>query len=156
MTPLTLASIGVLPRLLQLVVGLLGLVFSIKGRARGVSGLMVGAFVVMLVTTAAGVVWQFVSLNAASWSASSHLTADEIQLIFLGVGLPLDAAAVLSWLLVALAVVRSGRRPSPGFASPAYPAPAQAGYPSPASGYSQPGPGGPAPQPRPGSGMPNS
>lgn len=132
MTSLAFTSIETIPRVVQLVVGLLGLIFSIKGRAKGVSGLMVAAFVVMLVTTAAGIAWQFVSLNAASWSASNHLTVDEIRLIFMAVGLPLDAASVLSWLLVAIAVVR-GRPPrQPGFAP--YPGP-MAGPPGPQPGY---------------------
>ncbi|EME62760.1 hypothetical protein H074_07611 [Amycolatopsis decaplanina DSM 44594] len=130
--------------MLQLVVGLLGVIFSVKGRSRGVSGLMVGAFVVMLVTTAAGIAWQFVSLNVPSWSASEQLTADEIRLIFMGVGVPLDAAALLSWLLVAIAVVKSGRStrqpgiaPNPGPVN--YPMAAQPGFQNPQPGYTQPG-----------------
>ncbi|WP_414945158.1 hypothetical protein [Amycolatopsis sp. cmx-11-32] len=119
--------------MLLLVVGLLGLIFSIKGRSKGVSGLMVGAFVVMIVTTAAGIVWQFVLLNVPSWSTSNDLSFDEIRWIFMGVGIPLDAAAVLSWLLVAIAVVKAGRPPRrPGFAphpGPAdYPTAAQPGF----------------------------
>ncbi|WP_235783368.1 hypothetical protein [Amycolatopsis orientalis] len=132
--------------MLQLVVGLLGLVFSIRGRSKGVSGLMVGAFVVMLVTTAAGIAWQFLSVEVPSWSASGNLSADEIRLIFMGVGIPLDAAALLSWLLVALAVVKSGRPPrQPGLAPVNYPMAAQPGFPATQPGHSQPIP--PAQQP---------
>jgi hypothetical protein len=154
MSPLTFASIQVIPQVLQLVVGVLGLIFSIQGRTKGVSGLMVGAFVVMLVTTAASIAWQFVSLNVTSWSATYHLTVDDINLIFMGVGLPLDLAALLSWLLVAIAVV-SGRRRSQQFGRAPYSGPsnypmtAQPGFASPPPGYAQPGypqpnPGGPA------------
>ena len=122
MSAVAFTSIEALPRLLQLVVGLLGLIFSIKGRSKGVSGLMVSAFAVMLVTTAAGIAWQFVASFTPSWAASTGLRADEIRLIFLGVGLPLDAAAALSWLLVVLAVVKGGRpTPQPGVAP--YPGP---------------------------------
>jgi hypothetical protein len=132
MSPLVLRSIEVIPRVLLLVVGLLGLIFAIRGRAKGVSGLMVGAFAIMLVATTAGIVWQFVSLDAASWIRSNHLSVDELNLIFLAVAIPLDVAAVLSWLLVALAVVKGGRSPRP-FGAPPY----AAGYPMP--GYPQPG-----------------
>lgn len=109
MTPLVLTTIEVIPRVLLLVVGVLGLIFSIKGRARGVSGLLVAAFAVVLVTTVAGIAWQFVSLNAPSWIRANHLSASDINVIFLAVGVPLDGAAVLSWLLVAIGVVKSGR-----------------------------------------------
>ncbi|WP_233223605.1 hypothetical protein [Amycolatopsis sp. CA-128772] len=140
-----MASIEIIPRVLQLVVGVLGLIFSIRGRARGVSGLMAGAFAVMLITTTASIVWQFVSLNAASWSSSNHLDLDEIQLIFLAVGLPLDAASVLSWLLVAIAVAKGGRPARhPGFAPypgpGGYPMAAQPGFVGPQPGYGQAGP----------------
>jgi hypothetical protein len=151
---LAYTSIAFIPLGLQLVVGVLGLIFSIRGRARGVSGLMVGAFAVMLVTVAASIVWQFVTSDLASWTASSHLSASDINLIFTAVNLPLGAAAVLSWLLVAIAVAKGSRLPvrfggAPGsypMAQPGF-APPQPGYPQP--GYSQPGypqtgPGGPA------------
>ncbi|WP_290055931.1 hypothetical protein [Amycolatopsis solani] len=133
MSPLVSATIQTIPRALLLVVGLLGLIFAIKARARGGSGLMVAAFVVMLVTTVAGIVWQFVSLDAASWISSDDLSASDLGLIFTAVALPLDAAAVLSWLLVALAVVKGGRPRHPGYAPPP-------GYPmaGPPPGYSQP------------------
>lgn len=143
MSQLGFTSIETIPRLLQLVIGLLGLIFSIKGRSKGVSGLMVGAFVVMLVTTVASLVWQFVLLNLSSWG--DDLTADEIRWIFIGVGVPLDIATVLSWLLVAIAVLKAGRPPRqsgpatyPGPVT--YPPPAQAGFPNPQPGYPQTGP----------------
>lgn len=148
MSPLTLTSIEIVPRVLQLVVGLLGLIFSIKGRSRGVSGLMVAAFVIMLATTAAGIAWQFVSLNAPSWSRASHLSIDDIQLIFLAVGIPLDTAAVLSWLLVALAVVKGSRPPRPYPGPVGYPMAPQPGFVSPQPGYAQPGYPPPGPQSR--------
>jgi hypothetical protein len=140
MSPLASTTIETIPRVLLLIVGVLGLIFSIKGRSKGVSGLMVGAFAVMLVTTVAGIVWQFVALNAASWSRSSHLGVDDLRLIFLAVGIPLDVAAVISWLLVAIAVVKGGRPPrQAGFApypGPAgYPMAAQPGFVSPQHGY---------------------
>ncbi|MEV6625983.1 hypothetical protein AB0M83_12070 [Amycolatopsis sp. NPDC051106] len=140
MSPLTSTSIETIPRVLLLVVGVLGLIFSIKGRSKGVSGFMVGAFAVMLVTTVAGIVWQFVALNAASWSRSSHLSVDDVRLIFLAVGIPLDVAAVLSWLLVVIAVVKGGRPPRqagfPPYPGPAgYPMVAQPGFVSPQHGY---------------------
>ncbi|WP_329049044.1 hypothetical protein OG738_40560 [Amycolatopsis sp. NBC_01488] len=136
MSPLALASIETVPRVLLLLVGVLGLIFSVKGRARGVSGLMVGAFLVMVVTTTAGIAWQYVSLDAPSWMRSSRLSFDEITLIFLAVRIPLDVLVVLSWLLVAIAVVKSGRPPrQPGFAP--YPMAAQPDIPPP--GYTPPG-----------------
>ncbi|MFJ7217975.1 hypothetical protein [Amycolatopsis sp. NPDC098790] len=128
MSPLVSTTIATLPRILLFVVGVLGLVFSIKARARGGSGLMVGAFAVMLFATAAGIAWQFVSLDAASWVRSDDLSASDLGLIFLAVAIPLDVAAVVSWLLVALAVVKNGR-------APRYPGPVS--YPM-AYGYPQP------------------
>ncbi len=150
MSPITFTSIQAVPRVLLLIVGLLGLIFSIKGRSRGVSGLMVTAFVVTIVATAAGIAWQFVALNVPSWSASGDLSFDEIRWIFTGVGVLLDAAAVLSWLLVAIAVVKAGRPPrQPGFAvhpEPVhYPATAPPGFQHPQAGHTQPPP--PAQQP---------
>ncbi|MEU3624752.1 hypothetical protein BS329_34790 [Amycolatopsis coloradensis] len=147
MSQLGFTSIEAIPRLLQLVVGLLGLIFSIKGRSRGVSGLMVGAFVVMLVTTVAGMIWQFVLANL-SWGGD--ITADEIRWIFMAVGIPLDLAAMLSWLLVAFAVYKAGRPPRQTGPAPYpgpvnYPPTAQPGFPSPQPGYPQPGPQQPNP-----------
>ncbi len=143
MSRVSFASIEILPQVLQLVVGILGLVLSVKARARGVSGLMVGAFVVLLVTTIGGIVWQLVSLNAASWAESDHLSAAQLDAIFAGVDIPLGIAAALSWLLVVIAVVKTNRQPQqygpgPGmYAGPVgYPMPTQPGY-----GYPQPGPG---------------
>ncbi|GAB3745490.1 hypothetical protein GCM10027598_82210 [Amycolatopsis oliviviridis] len=137
MESLSYTVIETIPRVLLLVVGLLGLIFSIKGRSRGVSGLLVGAFAIMIVTTLASIVWQFVLSNISSWAGG--LDASEIRMILMGVGIPLEALTVLSWLLVAIGVVKSGRslrQPAP------VPYPGQAGYPMAA----QP-PGFPAPQP---------
>ncbi|WP_439378702.1 hypothetical protein [Amycolatopsis lexingtonensis] len=141
MSPLTLRTIETIPRVLLLVVGVLGLIFAIKARARGGSGLMVAAFVVMLLTTAMGIAWQFVSLDAASWIRSNHLSVDDISLIFLAVAIPLDVAAAVSWLLVAIAVVKGGRpRPTAYPAAPVgYPMPGQPGFAGPPPGYAQPG-----------------
>ncbi|WP_181770669.1 hypothetical protein [Amycolatopsis pittospori] len=141
MSPLAYTSIETIPRALILVVGLLGLIFSIKGRSRGVSGLMVGAFVVMLLTTVAGIVWPFVVSNLPSWG--EDLSADEIRLIFLGVGIPLDVATALSWLLVAITVIKAGRParqsgPAPYSGPAAYPMAAQPGFQAPQTGYAQP------------------
>ncbi|UOX85922.1 hypothetical protein MUY14_29630 [Amycolatopsis sp. FBCC-B4732] len=133
MSQFSLTIIEIIPRVLLLVVGLLGLVFSVKGRAKGVSGLMVAAFAVMLATTVAGIAWQFVALDAATWSRSEHLSVADIQLIFLVVGIVFDVAAALSWLLVAIAVVKGGRPAA--FAQP-YPGPA--GYPVAQPGYPHP------------------
>ncbi|WYW19222.1 hypothetical protein LCL61_27120 [Amycolatopsis coloradensis] len=128
--------------MLQLAVGLLGLIVSVKGRARGVSGLMVAAFAVMLVTTVMSIVWQFVALNVPDWSESGDLSIDAIRSIYLAVALVFDSASLLSWLLVAVAVVKSGRssRQQQGFAPQAgYPMAAQPGYPAAQPGYAQPG-----------------
>ncbi|NBH12507.1 hypothetical protein [Amycolatopsis sp. SID8362] len=128
MTPLAVTTIEIIPRVLLLVVGLLGLIFAIRGRAQSGSGLMVAAFVIMLLTTVLGIAWRFVSLDAASWMHTNHLSADDLSLIFMAVAIPLDVAVVISWLLVALAVFKGGRpRPTayPGFAGPGY---AQPGY----------------------------
>ncbi len=147
MSPLAYTSIEAIPRVLLLVVGLFGLIFSIKGRSRGVSGLMVGAFAVLLLTTVASIVWQFVAANLSSWAG--ELTADEIRLVFMGVGIPLELASLLSWLLVAIAVVKHGRQhlrpasPQPGPSG--YPMDAQPGFPAAQPGYAQPG----QPQPTP-------
>ncbi|MFI6306145.1 hypothetical protein ACIBCH_30060 [Amycolatopsis thailandensis] len=133
MTPLTSTVIETIPRVLLLVVGILGMVFSIKGRSRGVSGLMVAAFVIMIVTTVVSIAWQFVVMNLSSWA--DDLSASEIRLIFMGVGIPLDAGTVLSWLLVAVGVVKSGRSlrqpgPAPYPAPAGYPMAAQPGFPA--------------------------
>ncbi|RSM69381.1 hypothetical protein DL991_40280 [Amycolatopsis sp. WAC 01375] len=150
MSDLMYTIIEAIPRVLLLVVGVLGLIFSIKGRSRGVSGLMVAAFVVMLVATVASIIWQFVVLNVSSWIASEQLTSDEVRLIFMGVSVPLDAIALLSWFLVAIAVLKSGRptrqpgvAPYPGPVN--YPMAAQQGFPNPQPDNAQPG----YPQPTP-------
>ncbi|WET81566.1 hypothetical protein P3102_10275 [Amycolatopsis sp. QT-25] len=146
--------IEAVPRVLLLVVGVLGLTFSIKGRAKGVSGLMVAAFAIMLVATVASIIWQFVVANLSSWVVSDELTADEIRLIFMGVGIPLDVAALLSWLLVAIAVLKTGRTPRQPAVAP-YPGPgnhpmaAQPGFPSPQPEHGQPGHPQPNPQSNP-------
>ncbi|OXM50709.1 hypothetical protein [Amycolatopsis alba] len=134
MAPITYTIIETIPRALLLVVGLLGMIFSIKGRSRGVSGLLVAAFVIMIVTTVASIVWQFVTANLSSWAEG--LSADEIRLIFMGVGIPLDAGGVLSWLLVAIGVVKSGRSlrqsgPAPYTGPAGYPMAAQPQQPFP-------------------------
>lgn len=120
MSPLSFASIESIPLVLQLAVGLVGLIVSVKGRARGVSGLMVAAFAVMLVTTVMAIVWQFLALNVPDWSASGDLSIDAIRTIYLAVALVFDIASLLSWLLVAIAVVKSGRpsQRQQGFAPP--------------------------------------
>ncbi|WP_063695780.1 hypothetical protein [Amycolatopsis orientalis] len=168
MTTLTSTILEILPQALLLVAGLFGLILSINRRSRGVSGLMVAAFAVMLVATALNIAWRLMLTNVASWMASDHLSASEMSTIFLIVGIPLSLLEVLSWLLVALAVAKSNRAPQPGSGYPAagqpgfapqggygqpgyppagYPQPgyAQAGYPQPdpgqVSGYSQPSPG---------------
>ncbi|HET6290810.1 MAG TPA: hypothetical protein VFG15_29195 [Amycolatopsis sp.] len=154
MSDLMYTIIEAIPRVLLLAVGVLGLIFSIKGRAKGVSGLMVAAFAVMLVATVASIIWQFVVANLSSWVVSDELTANEIRLIFMGVGIPLDAAALLSWLLVAIAVLKSGRTPRRPAVAP-YPGPvnhpmaAQPGFPSPQPEHVQPGHPQSNPQPHP-------
>ena len=159
MTPLMFAIIEAIPQVLMLVVGIVGLSFSIKGRPTGVPGLMVGAFVVMLVSTVAGVAWQFLSVFAPSWQVSGHLSSDQLDSIFLGVDVPLGIIDALSWLLVAIAVLKFGRRPqqlgqATYFGPAGYPTAAQPGFASPQPGYAQPGyaqPGYPQPgSPQPG------
>lgn len=138
MSPLTFASIETIPLVLQLAVGLLGLIVSVKGRARGVSGLMVAAFAVMLVTTVLAIVWQFLSLSVSDWVESGGLSVDGIRTIYLAVAIVFDTASLLSWLLVAIAVVKSGRpsRQQQGFAPPVnYPMAPQPGYPVAQPGY---------------------
>ncbi|RSN28928.1 hypothetical protein DMC61_20590 [Amycolatopsis sp. WAC 04169] len=152
MSPLSFASVETIPLVLQLAVGFLGLIVSVKGRARGVSGLMVAAFAVMLVTTVLAIAWQFVALNVPDWSESGDLSIDSIRWIYLAVGMVFDIASLLSWLLVAIAVVKSGRssRQQQGFAPPAgYPTAAQPGYPPAQPGYAPQGqqPTPPAQQP---------
>lgn len=150
MSPLVFAIIEAIPQLLQLVVGILGLLYSLRARPAGIPGLMVGAFVVMLVSTVAGLIWQFVSLNLNDWAESGHLSATAIDSIILGVDLPLDIAGAISWLLVAIAVLRFIRRPQQfgpsGYAGPAtyagqpgYPAGAQPAAMGQQPGYAQPG-----------------
>ncbi|UMP05263.1 hypothetical protein [Amycolatopsis sp. EV170708-02-1] len=152
MSPFAFASIETIPLVLQLAVGLLGLIVSVKGRARGVSGLMVAAFAIMLATTVLAIVWQFVALNVPDWSESGGLSIDGIRTIYLAVALVFDIASLLSWLLVAIAVVKSGRfsRPQQGFAPPAsYPMGGQPGYPAAQPGYAPPAPPQQAQQPTP-------
>ncbi|WP_370961683.1 hypothetical protein [Amycolatopsis sp. cg9] len=140
MTPLALTTIEIIPRVLLLVVGVLGLIFAIKARARGGSGLLVGAFAVMLLTTAAAIAWQFVSLDAASWISSGNLSASDISLIFMAVAVPLDVATAISWLLVALAAVKGGRARQAPYPGPAgHPMAGQPGFAGPPAGYAQPG-----------------
>lgn len=144
MSALTFANLQAIPQVLQLVIGVLGLVFSIRARRTGGTGLMVAAFVVMIVSTVGGLVWQYVALGVNDWIESGHLTTDEVNLLFTGVELPLGIAAAISWLLVALAIVARqrvrqfvpGNYGQPMAAPPGF-APAQPGYPQ--SGYPQPG-----------------
>ena len=138
MSDLGFTLVRIIPEVLQLAVGLVGLIVSVQARSRGGSGVMAGAFAVMLAATAAAIAWQFVVLDAASWITSAHLGNDEVQTIFTLVGLVLDGMALLSWILVAVAVAKGGRRPQP----PAYPPPGypvQPGFATPPSGYPQPG-----------------
>ncbi|WP_020660023.1 hypothetical protein [Amycolatopsis benzoatilytica] len=153
MSNLGLTLIRIIPELLQLVVGLIGLIVSVQRRARGVSGLMVAAFAVMLVATAASIAWQFLLMDTTSWMDSDHLSSDEITVIFTVVGLVLDGLSLLSWILVAVAVAKGGRQPQqPGYAPVGYApqpgfGPGQPGFgppqqgfgTTPPSGYSQPG-----------------
>ncbi|WP_406633322.1 hypothetical protein [Amycolatopsis sp. WGS_07] len=150
MTTFTYTILEIIPRALLLIVGLIGLILSASRRSRGGSGMVVAAFAVMLVTTALGIVWQFMLSDVGSWMASDHLSSDEMQTIFMAVSIPLGLFEVLSWLLVVLAVVKGARTPQPGFyptggqpqAGYAQPGYAQPGYPQagyPQSGYAQPG-----------------
>ncbi|ATY12620.1 hypothetical protein CU254_20795 [Amycolatopsis sp. AA4] len=146
MTTFTNTILQVLPLALLLIVGLFGLILALGRRSRGGSGMMVAAFVVMLVTTALNIAWRLMLTNVASWMASDHLSSDEMSAIFLAVGIPLGLLEVLSWLLVVLAVAKGGRAPQPGFAPGGYPTGGQPGYPQ--TGYGQPGypqPGQPQP-----------
>ncbi|WP_409180021.1 hypothetical protein F9C11_26275 [Amycolatopsis sp. VS8301801F10] len=137
MTTLTNTILEILPLALLLIVGLFGLILSIGRRSRGGSGMMVAAFVVMLVTTGLNIAWRLMLTNVASWMAADHLSSDEMSTIFLAVGIPLGLLEVLSWLLVVLAVAKGGRAPQPGFAPGGYPMGGQPGYPQ--TGYGQPG-----------------
>jgi hypothetical protein len=125
---------------------------------------MLSAFVVMLASTVVGIVWQFVSLNTNSWAESGHLSAAQLDSIFLGVDLPIGIAAAISWLLVALAVLRIGRGagqfgPAPYAGQGNYPTTGAPGFANPQPGYAQPGyqqPGYPQPgTPQPGYAQPD-
>lgn len=136
MSNTTYAIIQAIPAVLQLVVAILGLSYSIKGKSSGIPGQMVGGFVVMLVSTVLGLVWQFVSLNVSSWADSGHLTVSEIDSIYLGVDVPLSVLEAVAWLLVVLAVL-SLRRQRRQFGPANYPAGGQPGFAQP--GFAQPG-----------------
>lgn len=84
----------------EVVMAVLGLIWSVKGKRRGVPGLMVGAFVFMIVAAGGGLIWQFVSMTASSW----HLPYTAIDTIYLVVELPLNIAELLALVLVAIAV----------------------------------------------------
>lgn len=139
MTPLTFAIIEAIPLVIQLAVGIVGLAVSVGARASGTPGLMAGGFVVMLAATVLGIAWEFVSLNSNSWAESGHLTEGQLDAIFLSVDIPLGLLTAVSYLLIALAVVKSRRlrQPAPaGYAG--YPT-GQPGYGTPQPGYAQPG-----------------
>ena len=84
----------------EVVMGVLGLIWSIQGKGRGVPGLMVGAFVFIIIAAAGGLIWQFVSMTASSW----QLSYTAINVIYLVVELPLNIAELLALVLVAIAV----------------------------------------------------
>ena len=135
MSPLVFSIIVGVPMLVQLVVGVLGLAFSIKGRPSGVPALMVAGFVFMIVSMVLGIAWQFITLNRLDWTDWGYL----------GVDVPLGLIEMIAWLLVAIGVRKLIPRPQqPGY-------PGSAGYPMPG----QPVPGQPMPgQPMPGQSAP--
>ncbi len=92
----------------EVVMGVLGLIWSIRGKRRGVPGLMVGAFVFVIIAAAGSLIWQFVSMTASSWQLSD--TAYDV--IYLVVEVPLNIAELLALVLVAIAVRKlyQGRR----------------------------------------------
>jgi len=130
-----LTLIRSVPVVLQLVAGLFGLIVSVQARSRGGSGVTVAGFAVMLVSTAADIIWQFVLAGAGSWESS----VDDLQTLFTTVGMTLETVALLSWVLVAIGIFKSGRRPQQPAYGPGYPA----GYGAPQPGYPQPGYGTP-------------
>ncbi|MGW7531390.1 hypothetical protein [Amycolatopsis sp. NPDC054798] len=138
METFTYTILEIIPRALLLTVGVIGLVVSIGRRSRGGSGLMVAGFVVMLVTTALSIVWQFMLSDLSGWMADDEISSDQMRVILTVVSILLGLLEALSWLLVVLAVMKGNRSPQPGFAPGGYPAGGQPGF-APQAGYAQPG-----------------
>lgn len=122
-----------IPMVLQLVVGVLGLIFSNKARPSGVPGLLMAGFVVMIASMVLSVAWQFITLKSLDWGFAGYL----------GVDVPLGLIEAIAWLLVALGVrkmIRGNRQPAQYPGPGGYPMPGQPGPVSQQPGYPQPGP----------------
>ncbi len=134
-------ALSSIPFVLQLAVGVVGLIVTISTRRRGRgTALLVTAFVLLLVSSIGWLIWGFVEVHAPSILADNHLTFDTWQYIAIAVNDVLGVIEVVAWLMVVLGVLRarSGRPapPRPAGLTPVGP-PAQFGQPAP-------GPTGPA------------
>lgn len=142
-----------IPYVLQLVVGVVGLVITLSTRDRGRgTGLLVTAFALMMASYVGWLGMGWVDYHAPSITANNHLSVSTWEELVTAGAIVLGMIEVAAWLLVALGVLRirarQPQRPQP-FGAPAWPAPgAPTGQPAP---FGQPGPSGqPAPFGEPG------
>jgi hypothetical protein len=135
-------ALSSIPFVLQLAVGVVGLIVTIGTRRRGRgTALLVTAFVLLLAISIGWLVWGFVEVHAPSILADNHLTFDTWQYVAIAVDDVLGAIEVVAWLMVVLGVLRArGGQPAP-----AAPAPAPFGSPAPfgPGAPAAPGPAGP-------------
>jgi hypothetical protein len=143
-TPLVQWLLNSIPYVLQLVVGVVGLVVTASTRHRGRgTGLLVTAFVLMMASYLGWVSWGWVETHAPSFIQQNHLSFNTWEVITLVGNIVLGLIEVVAWVMVVLGVLVSrGRQPQPPqpFGAPAAPA----GQPGPFSPPPPPGPGGPA------------
>lgn len=155
MTPLVYWLLNSIPYVLQLVVGVVGLIVTVstRGRGRG-TALLVTAFVLMMASYVGWVAWGWVETHAPSYIAQNHLTVDTWESITVAGNIVLGLVEVAAWVMVLLGVLRARSKP-PAPAQPVPPQPFGAptgpmvgqppmGQPGPFSPPPPPGPGGPA------------
>jgi hypothetical protein len=119
-------ALSSIPFVLQLAVGVVGLIVTIGTRRRGRgTALLVTAFVLLLVTSIGWLSWGFVEVHAPSILADNHLTFDTWQYIAIAVNDVLGVIEVVAWLMVVLGVLRAR------VGQPAPAAPAPVGSPAP-------------------------
>lgn len=161
MTPLVYWLLNSIPYVLQLVVGVVGLIVTVSTRSRGRgTALLVTAFVLMMASYAGWVAWGWVEAHAPTIIRDNHLSFDTWDNISLAGNIVLGLIELAAWVMVLLGVLRSrSKPPAPPqpFGAPAGPMmgqppagqppmgqPGQFGQPGPFSPPPPPGPGGPA------------
>lgn len=139
-----------IPYVLQLVVGVVGLVVTASTRHRGRgTALLVTAFVLMMASYLGWVAWGWVEAHAPSFIRDYHLSFDTWEVVTLVGNVVLGLVEVVAWVMVVLGVLRSRSTPPQPVGQPPVGQPPigqpPMGQPGPFSPPPPPpGPGGPA------------